>query len=309
MDDFTNFVTELLPRWPDNVLLDDFNLHIRNDNDIDSTIFLDTIEAMGLYQHVTFITHKQGNTLDLVISELENMSKVMTTSPGPYLIDHRAVISTLNVKSVQPKRLQKKGRKLNAVTTEQWEKEFNPANVLLTSNLKADVESLSKESRRVLETLAPVKNCSVSLKPKKPWSNKELVAEKAKVRSHEKKWLRHKLPLTWTAYKKVRNSYYTKLNNSKNTNICKQITDCSDDSKKLYSLVTNLTNKPEPQKWPTHNTKEDLAKDFANFFQNKILQIRELFNGMTHYEAITDTSVPLLRKFAPLTGETDNSYN
>ena len=145
-----------------------------------------------------------------------------------------------------------------------------------------------------------MKNCSVSLKPKKPWFNKELAAEKAKVRHHERKWLRYKLPLTWTTYKKVRNSYYAKLNNSKKTNIRKQITDCSDDSKKLYSLATNLTNKPEPQKWPTHNTKEDLAKDFMHFFQNRILQIRELFNGTTQYEAIIDTSVPLLRKFAPL---------
>ena len=300
LDDFTNFVTELLPRWLENVLLGDFNLHVRNDDDIDSTIFLDTIEAMGLYQHVTFATHKQGNTLDLVISELGSMSKVMTTSPGPYLTDHRAVISTLNVKSIQPKRQQKEVKKLNAVKTEQWEKEFNPANVTLTSNLEADVESLSTEFRRVLDTLAPVKNCSVSLKPKKPWFNKELAVEKAKVRRHEKKWLKYKLSSTWTAYKKVRNSYYAHLNNSKKTNICKQITDCSDDSKKLYSLVTNLTNKPEPQKWPTHNTKEHLAGDFAAFFQNKILQIRELFNGMKQYEAITEASVPLLRKFAPL---------
>ena len=77
--------------------------------------------------------------------------------------------------------------------------------------------------------------------------------------------------------------------------------DCSDDSKKLFSLVTNLTNKPEPQKWPIHNTKEDLAEDFVTFFQNKILRIRELFNGMKQYEATTDPSVPLLRRFAPMT--------
>ena len=76
--------------------------------------------------------------------------------------------------------------------------------------------------------------------------------------------------------------------------------DCSDDSKKLFTLVNNLTNKPEPQKWPKHNTKEDLAEDFATFFKNKILKIRELFNGMKQYEVITDSSVPLLRKFAPM---------
>ena len=202
LDDFTTFVTELLPRWPDNLVLGDFNLHVSNDDDIDSTIFMDTIEAMGLYQHVTFATHKQGNTLDLVISELGNTSKVMTTAPGPYLTDHRAVISTLNIKSSQPKRQQMKVRKLNAVKTEQWEKEFNPANVTLTSNLEADVESLATEFRRVLDTLAPVKNCSVSLKPKKPWFNKELAVEKVKVRHHEKKWLKYKLSSTWTAYKR-----------------------------------------------------------------------------------------------------------
>ena len=165
-------MTELLPRWSTNLLVGDFNLHVSKDDDIDSTIFLDTIEAMGLYQHVTFPTHKQGNTLELVISELGNTSKVMTTAPGPFLTDHRAVISTLNIKSSQPKRQQIKVRKLNAVKTVQWEKEFNHSNITLTSNLEEDVESLATELRRVLDTLTPVKNCSVSLKPKKPWFNK-----------------------------------------------------------------------------------------------------------------------------------------
>ena len=301
LDDFTTFVTDLLPKWQNNLLMGDFNLHVSKDDDIDSTIFLDTIEAMGLYQHVTFPTHKHGNVLDLVISEIINSSKVMTTAPGPYLTDHRAVISTLNIKSSQPKRKRMKVRKLHAVKTEQWEKEFNPSNVPLTNNLEADVESLATEFRRVLDTLAPEKNCSVSLRPKKPWFNKELAVEKAKVRRREKKWIRYKLPSTWTAYKKTRNSYYARLNNSKKTNIREQIMDCSDDSKKLFSLITNLTNKPEPQKWPTHNTKEELAEDFATFFQNKILKIRELFNGTEQYEATTDQSVPLLRRFAPLT--------
>ena len=196
LDDFTNFVTELVPRWPENVLLGDFNLHVSNDDDIDLTIFLDTIEALGLYQHVTFPTHKQGNTLDLVLSELGSKSRVMTTSPGPYLTDHRAVISTLNIKSIQPKRQQKQVRKLDAGETEQWEKEFNPANVTLTNNLEADIESLSTELRRVLDTLAPMKNCLVSLKPKKPWFSKDLAVEKAKVRHHEKKWLKYKFSLT-----------------------------------------------------------------------------------------------------------------
>ena len=44
-----------------------------------------------------------------------------------------------------------------------------------------------------------------------------------------------------------------------------------------------------------------LTEEFVDFFQNKILQIRKLFNGIEQYDAITDTSVPIFRKFAPLT--------
>ena len=98
LDDFTKFVMDLLPKYPDNLLLGDFNLHISNKDDIDSAIFLDTIEAMGLYQHVSFPTHKSGNTLDLLISEIQSRVTIMTTTPGPYITDHRAIISTLNIK-------------------------------------------------------------------------------------------------------------------------------------------------------------------------------------------------------------------
>ena len=76
--------------------------------------------------------------------------------------------------------------------------------------------------------------------------------------------------------------------------------DCSSNPKKLYSLINNLTSKTKQTQWPVHNKKEELVEDFGKFFQNKILQIRELFNGIGQYDAITDTSVPLLRKFTPL---------
>ena len=74
-----------------------------------------------------------------------------------------------------------------------------------------------------------------------------------------------------------------------------QITDCTNDSKKLYSLVSNLTTKLAPTQWPEHTDKEVLAEQFADFFQNKILLIREKFDGIKQYTAITDDSVPRLQ--------------
>ena len=70
LDDFTDLTTKLLPEHPNNVFLGDFNLYVSNENDVNAAIFNDSFEALGLYQHVTFPTHRSKNVLDLVISEI-----------------------------------------------------------------------------------------------------------------------------------------------------------------------------------------------------------------------------------------------
>ena len=87
----------------------------------------------------------------------------------------------------------------------------------------------------------------------------------------------------------------------RNQVLSKQIAECASDSRKLYSLINNLTTKPDPTPWPDHKDKETLANDFADYFQDKILQIRKRFNGIPQHEEPTDYSVPQLRKFAPMT--------
>ena len=263
--------------------------------------FNDTIEAMGLYQHVSFPTHRLGNTLDLIISEIQSSISISTTVLGPFITDHCAVISTLSLKKQQPKRTMREVRKLHKVTTEDWMKEFNPKNVELNTNLDAVVTSLGEEFKHTLDKLAPVKKCSISLKTKMPWYDREMAKHKAMMRCYEKKWLKYKLPSCWTAFKNIRNRYYARLNTKKKTVLTEQIAECATDSKKLYSLINNLTTKPDPTPWPDHKDKEALANEFADHFQDKILQIRKWFEGIPPHEEPTDYSVPQLRKFAPMT--------
>ena len=53
------------------ILPGDFNIHIEETTSPDTVIFNDTMEALGLTQHVTQPTHNQGNILDLVFMELK----------------------------------------------------------------------------------------------------------------------------------------------------------------------------------------------------------------------------------------------
>ena len=51
------------------VICGDYNMHVNNLNE-DAASFLETNEAFGLKQHVTFATHTSGNTLDLIFTEI-----------------------------------------------------------------------------------------------------------------------------------------------------------------------------------------------------------------------------------------------
>ena len=55
-----------------------------------------------------------------------------------------------------------------------------------------------------------------------------------------------------------------------------KIQDCKGDSCKLHQLVNSLTSKPPEEAWPDHGSKEELANNFAEFFEQKILTIRNL---------------------------------
>ena len=124
-----------LPGHPNKIFLGDFNLHVSNALDTDSAIFNDSIDVMGLYQHVGFSTHQSRNVLDLILSDITRDSKVLTTTPGPYVTDHRAVIGTLSIKKLKPKIGSTLVRQTSKVHNDQWNDEFNLDNVELSNKL------------------------------------------------------------------------------------------------------------------------------------------------------------------------------
>ena len=74
------------------IVLGDFNIHKKEENDNDAGIFVDTVTALGFSQHVIFPTHQVGNILDLIFTETCNSIKVKSCEPGPILSNHTAVV-------------------------------------------------------------------------------------------------------------------------------------------------------------------------------------------------------------------------
>ena len=69
LDEITEILMTLILKYNNIMLLGDFNMHIEDISNLDNIIFNDTMETIGLIQHVKSCMHKQGNILDLIFSE------------------------------------------------------------------------------------------------------------------------------------------------------------------------------------------------------------------------------------------------
>ena len=69
--------------------------------------------------------------------------------------------------------------------------------------------------------------------------------------------------------------------------------------KQLHALVANLMTKQTPTQWPKHKTDEELAEQFADYFQDKIVKICKALSNKPRYHT-TCKDVPCLISFAPM---------
>ena len=97
IDEFLELFLDLSKKYMDLLIMGDFNIHYYCDDDIRGQQFQDSMEAMGLIQHVNFLTHTSGNIIDFVFTEQLSKFRVTKARKGPMLLDHKMVIWNLNI--------------------------------------------------------------------------------------------------------------------------------------------------------------------------------------------------------------------
>ena len=98
IDDITELIVNKLPQYQNNIILRNFNIHIEDLTNADTIIFNDTIRALGLEQHILGPTHVEGNTLDLIFTQLSNGFNITNTILHGYISDHCMVSVEVNIK-------------------------------------------------------------------------------------------------------------------------------------------------------------------------------------------------------------------
>ena len=62
LDEVTDFLATFWVEYNNIIIPGDFSIHVNNTNNPEVQIFLDTMEALGLDNHVNFVMHNRGYT-------------------------------------------------------------------------------------------------------------------------------------------------------------------------------------------------------------------------------------------------------
>ena len=113
---------------------------------------------------------------------------------------------------------------------------------------------------------------------------------------------RYKTNTSWQNFRKQKQIYRTMLKKAKIEAVSNKVTECGNDTKKLYKIVNNIlgTNKEKPL--PPNNDKNKLADAFANYFIGKIQKIRDQLDQYGKYIP-WHKEIPTLSQFNPVTIE------
>ena len=98
IDDFMEFMVDVIAEYSNLIVVGDFNIHINKEDNPNALIFMDTMVALGLKQHTKGSMHRSGNCLDLVFTEELSRLKVINCVVGAFVSDHAAVDVILDIR-------------------------------------------------------------------------------------------------------------------------------------------------------------------------------------------------------------------
>ena len=154
LDEVTDFLATFLVEHNNIIITGDFNIHVNNTNDPEAHIFLDTMEALELANHVNFAVHNRGNTVDLVLTEALSLLSVVTFRQGPFLSDHCSIELEVTIPKPALKRQTITLHNIKDVVIEDLVKELD-LGTIEGEDINNLVNQLENKCKIALDTLAP----------------------------------------------------------------------------------------------------------------------------------------------------------
>lgn len=303
-DQFSELLSSFITEKHKLLILDDFNFHMDICNDDNAEKMNSILSDFGLQQHVTSPTSKSHHILDLVISR--ECDDLITESPviDTFISDHAAIISKLNFPKLKKQHTEFSYRNMKSIDIVSVKNDIINSSLLLEpkDNLDDLVDQYNECLSEILDQHAPVITCREKNKESMPWYIDEIKTEKRMMRRHERKWRKSKSNEHYKSFCAQKTKYAKTIRNSKITYYNTLVRTNENDQKVLFKIVKDLSKKTKETPLPAHESKEDLANEFGNYFIEKIDKIRENFSSIEGFDKydIREFDIPPLDSFKPI---------
>ena len=147
----------------------DFNTHLEDHSNIQATIFNDTMQVLGLQQHVNKPMHHQGNIHHLIFTKINLDLKASNCKTSENLSDHCLVTVDTNIKKEPWERASKTIHDTSKLNKENLINNFIALILDGDTNFNQTSHQFNDELRKIL--VAPEKTVKYANKPIKPSFN------------------------------------------------------------------------------------------------------------------------------------------
>ena len=284
-EEFINFLAHFQTYRHEVIVTGDFNFHMNKPNHPRVKQFNGILDMFDLVQHVNASTHKEGNTLDLIITQRN--TNMLNCSVGELHSDHSCIHFNYKWKKRGLPVKEVIMRKTRNINIEKFKDDLRnhfsclPPETNSQGYLDELVETFSTTTD-VLDKHAPTKHIKIRPRNPTPWTYDDIKDLKIQKRRAERKWRNTKLQSDWLTFKEKRNEYNTKLNQLKTADLKGKVEKYRHNSKAMFKLLNSSMNRKQEQPLPKHANDAVLANEFNRFFDDKISKIRDKLPNHQH---------------------------
>ena len=294
------------------LIVNDFNLHIRDTPDDAALKELDTFDAFGFSQLVASATHESGSTLDLVFSRSSD-ELVRSTSVLGFFSDHRSVLVSVSCRASRFPSKQISFRRLRCIDPEAFVADIKCLSLLTnpSDNLDCLVTQYNSDLRSLIDKHAPLVTKNVVIRPFAPRIGDNIHQSKREMRHAERIWTKHRFIVHHEIFREKRRRYNNLLTGARSSYVSSKVAECRGDSKKLFSLFSTLTGAEVTRAALKRDSDADAAAKIAEFYAAKVARIRSGLDAAAdaaglppiqqHFPSPVADSLPRLAVFRKLT--------
>ena len=227
------------------------------------------LDSAGLQQHVDGPTHRDGHTLDLIITRCAanfiSKLKILPELPS----DHKRVLCNVDLPRPVPTRKSVTYRKLRNVDIEKFSEDIaiSSLNNLEGSDLDIMIDQYNEILCSLLNKHAPLRSREIILRPHAPWFSDELRELKREKRRLERKYVYTNLTVHKDRNQMTCTEYTKHIEAAKTEYFRKKVEDASHDQ--LFKFVDKFLNVKKAPILPKHESSKvkNLLRDLVNIFR------------------------------------------